>query len=43
MKRLLALFVCTCAVGAAIASCGGGENYDRTPTVDKLTVVGAGS
>jgi len=43
MKRLLAFFVCTCAVGAAIASCGGGENYDRTVTVDKLTVVGAGS
>ena len=43
MKRLLVLFISLCAVGAAIASCGGGENYDRTVTTDKLTVVGAGS
>ena len=43
MKRLLALFVCMCAVGAAVASCGGGADYDNTAAVDKLTVVGAGS
>jgi hypothetical protein len=43
MKRLFGLLVCACVVGAAIASCGGGEDYDRTATVDKLTVVGAGS
>lgn len=43
MKRLFALFICTCAVAAAVASCGGGENYDRTAATDKLTVVGAGS
>ena len=40
MKRLLALVLSVFAVGAAIASCGGGD-YDAT--TDKLTVVGAGS
>jgi hypothetical protein len=43
MKRLLALVVCTGAAAAAIASCGGGVNYDYTVIPDKLTVVGAGS
>jgi len=43
MKRLFALFVCACAIGAAVASCGGGVDYDNTIAVDKLTVVGAGS
>jgi hypothetical protein len=40
MTRLLALVCCALAVGAAVASCGGGD-YDAT--TDKLTVVGAGS
>ena len=40
MKRLLALVICSLAFGAAVTSCGGGD-YDAT--VDKLTIVGAGS
>ena len=43
MKRLLALLICTCAVAGAVASCGGGVNYDYTVVTDKLTIVGAGS
>jgi hypothetical protein len=39
MKRLLSLVLCAFAVGAAVASCGGGVDY----MTDKLTVVGAGS
>ena len=39
MKRLLSLVLCALAVGAAVSSCGGGEDF----MTDKLTVVGAGS
>jgi hypothetical protein len=41
MKRVLALVLCAFAFGAALASCGGGSDYDNT--ADKLTVVGSGS
>ncbi len=41
MKRLLALVVLTLVAGAAITSCGGGG--DGATSVDKLTIVGAGS
>jgi hypothetical protein len=37
MKRLFALVLCAMALGAVIASCGGGE------AAPKLTIVGAGS
>jgi len=43
MKRSFVLFVFTCVAAAAIASCGGGANYDYTVVPDKLTVVGSGS
>ena len=43
MKRLLVLFVCTCALAGAVVSCGGGANYDYTVIPDKLTVIGAAS
>jgi hypothetical protein len=39
MKRLLALVLCAIAVGAAIVSCGGGDDFIN----DKLTIVGSGS
>jgi hypothetical protein len=39
MKRLLALVLCAFAIGAAVSSCGGGDDA----SVGKLTVVGAGS
>ncbi|MEO8524285.1 MAG: hypothetical protein ABI460_06170 [Caldimonas sp.] len=42
MKRLLALVVCSLIAGAAITSCGGGGD-DPAASVDKLTIVGAGS
>lgn len=41
MKRLFVLVVCTLVAGAAITSCGGGG--DAAASVDKLTIVGAGS
>ena len=41
MKRLLAIVFSACALGAAVSSCGGGG--EETVTVDKLTIVGAGS
>lgn len=44
MKRLLVLFVSTLIASAAITSCGGGdESLDSSVSVDKLTIVGAGS
>ena len=43
MKRLLALVLCTFALGAAVSSCGGGGSDVAAAGVDKLTVVGSGS
>jgi hypothetical protein len=39
MKRLLPLVLCAIAIGAAVSSCGGTDDFMS----DKLTVVGAGS
>ena len=39
MKRFLALVCCAIAIGAAVSSCGGGDDA----SADKLTIVGAGS
>jgi hypothetical protein len=39
MKRLLSLVLCALAVGVAVSSCGGTDDF----MTDKLTVVGAGS
>ena len=41
MKRLFALVVCALVAGGAITSCGGGGS--DVASVDKLTIVGAGS
>ena len=39
MKRLLSLVLCAFAIGAAVSSCGGTDDF----MTDKLTVIGAGS
>jgi hypothetical protein len=39
MKRFLAFVLCAIALGAAVSSCGGGDDA----SADKLTIVGSGS
>lgn len=42
MKRLLALLVCSLALGGAMTSCGGGGDDGAVAVADKLTIVGSG-